>query len=82
MSPIFLQRELNAEFQTIAKRGKKALLQWTMQRHRGKQYRLGKTRDLFKNTGDIKGTSKIVLVNLCGLCIILAAKGKKESETY
>ena len=53
-----------------------------MQRHREKQYRLGKTRDLFKNTGDIKGTSKIVLVNLCGLCIILAAKGKKESETY
>ena len=47
--------QMNSEFQRIAKRDSKAFL--------NKQYkeiqennRMGKTRDLFKKTGDIKGT--------------------------
>ena len=46
---------LNAEFQRIARRDKKAFL-----RDQGKEIqednRMGKTRDLFKKTRDTKGT--------------------------
>ena len=46
---------LNAEFQRIARRVKKAFLkdQW---KEIEENNRMGKTRDLFKNIGDIKGT--------------------------
>ena len=46
---------LNAEFQRIAKRDKKAFLseQW---KEVEENNRLGKTRDLFKKIRDIKGT--------------------------
>ena len=46
---------MNAEFQRIARRNKKAFLS-----NYGKEIeennRMGKTRDLFKKTGDTKGT--------------------------
>ena len=46
---------LNAEFQRIAWRYRKAFLheQW---KHIEENNRMGKTRDLFKKIGDIKGT--------------------------
>ena len=46
---------LNAEFQRIARRDKKAFLSEKMQRNRGNN-RMGKTRDLFKKIRDTKGT--------------------------
>ena len=39
----------------LSKERSESILQWTMQRSRGKN-RLGKTSDLFKETGDIKRT--------------------------
>ena len=48
-------KHLNAEFQRIARRDKKAVLS-----DQGKEIaennRMGKTRDLFKKIGDTKGT--------------------------
>ena len=46
---------LNAEFQIIARRDKKAFLsdQW---KEIEENNRMGKTRDLFKKTRDVKGT--------------------------
>ena len=48
-------KHLNAEFQRIARRDKKAFFS-----HQGKEIeennRMGKTRDLFKNIRDTKGT--------------------------
>ena len=46
--------QLNSEFQRIARRGKKALLN---EKCKVKETnRMEKTRDLFKKTGDSKGT--------------------------
>ena len=47
--------KLNIEFQRIAGREKKIFLN---EQYKGieKNNRMGKTRDLFKKTGDIKGT--------------------------
>ena len=45
---------LNAEFQRIARRGKKAFLS-DQCKEIEENNRMGKTRDLFKKTGDIKG---------------------------
>ena len=45
---------LNAEFQRIAMRDKKAFL--SDQCKEIEENRMGKTRDLFKKTGDTKGT--------------------------
>ena len=45
--------QLNAGFQIVARRDKKAFLK--MQRNRGKQQN-GKIRDPLKKTGEIKGT--------------------------
>ena len=47
--------QLNAEFQRIAKRDKRAFLSEQCKEIE-KNNRMGKTRDLFKKTGDIKGT--------------------------
>jgi len=46
---------LNAEFQRIARTGKKAFLGDQCKEIEGKN-RVGKTRDLFKKTRDTKGT--------------------------
>ena len=46
--------KLNAEFQRIARRDKKALHEECKEIEENN--REGKTRDLFKKTGDIKGT--------------------------
>ena len=46
---------LNAEFQRIARRDKKAFLSDKC-KEIDESNRMGKTRDLFKKTGDIKGT--------------------------
>ena len=46
---------LNAEFQRIAKRDKRAFLS-DQCKEIGKNSRMGKTRDLFKKIRDIKGT--------------------------
>ena len=47
--------QLNAEFQRIARRGKKAFLS-DQCKEIEENNRIGKTRNLFKKTGDIKGT--------------------------
>ena len=47
---------LKAESQTIARRNKKAFL-GDQYKEIGENNRMGKTRDLFKKTGDTKGTS-------------------------
>ena len=46
--------QLNAEFQKIARRDKKALFNEQFKEIE-ENNRMGKTRDLFKKTGDIKG---------------------------
>ena len=46
---------MNAEFQTIARRDKKAFLSEQC-KEREENNRMGKTRDFLKKTGDIKGT--------------------------
>ena len=46
--------DLNAEFQRIARRDKKAFIS-NQCREIEENNRMGKTRDLFKKTGDIKG---------------------------
>ena len=46
--------QLNAEFQKIARRDKKVLSEQC--KEIAENNRMGKTRDLFKKTGDIKGT--------------------------
>ena len=46
---------LNAEFQRIARRGKKGFLS-DQCKEIGENNRMGKTRDLFKKIGDTKGT--------------------------
>ena len=48
-------KHLNAEFQRIARRDKKAFLRDQCKEVEEKN-RMGKTRDLFKKTGDTKGT--------------------------
>ena len=47
--------QLNAGFQRIARRDKKAFFN-EQYKEIEKNNRMGKTRDLFKETGDIKGT--------------------------
>ena len=46
---------MNAEFQTIARRDKKAFLSYQC-KEREENDRMGKTRDLFKKIRDTKGT--------------------------
>ena len=48
-------KHLNAEFQTIVRRDKKAFFSDQCKKIEEKN-RMGKTRDLFKITGDTKGT--------------------------
>ena len=53
--PVIQQSDLNAEFQTIARRNKKAFLSDQCREIEGNN-RMGKTRDLFKKIRDTKGT--------------------------
>ena len=48
-------KQLNAEFQRISRRDKKAFLSDQCKEIKGKN-RIGKTRDLFKKIRDTKGT--------------------------
>ena len=50
-------KDLNAEFQRIARRDEKAFLSDQCKRIE-ENNRMGKTRDLFKKTRDTKGTNK------------------------
>ena len=56
--------QLNAEFQRIARGDKKAFLSEQCKKIEGNN-RMGKTRDLFKKTGEIKGTfhTRIGMIN-------------------
>ena len=47
--------QLNAEFQTIARKDEKAFLS-DLYKETEENNRMGKTRDLLKKTGDTKGT--------------------------
>ena len=49
-------KRLNAEFQRIARRDKKAFLSDQCKEIEEKKNRMGKTRDLFKKITDTKGT--------------------------
>ena len=49
-------KHLNAEFQRIARRDKKAFLSDQCKEIEGKKLRMGKSRDLFKKIRDTKGT--------------------------
>ena len=55
--------QLNAEFQRIAKRDKKAFLSEQCKEIEENDT-MGKTRDLFKKTGDIKGTFHARMVTI------------------
>ena len=52
--PVIQQSDLNAEFQTIARRNKKAFLS-DQCKEIEENNRMGKTRDLFKKIRDTKG---------------------------
>ena len=56
--------QLNAEFQRIARRDKEALSEQCKEIEENN--RMGKTRDLFKKTGDIKRTSHIRMGRIKG----------------
>ena len=64
-------KHLNAEFQRIARRDKKAFLS-DQCKEIEENKRMGKTRDLFKKTGDTKGTfhrSLYFVINHCVLAM-------------
>ena len=54
---------MNAEFQRIARRDKKAFFNEQCREIEGNN-RMGKTRDLFEKTGDIKGTFHARMVTI------------------
>ena len=65
---------MNAEFQRIARRDKKAFLSDQCKEIEGK-YRMGKTRDLFKKIRDTKGTFHAEMVS------VKERNGKDLTET-
>ena len=65
---------LNAEFQRIARRNKKAFLSEQCKEIE-ESNRMGKTRDLFKKIGDTKGTFH------ANMCTIKDRNGKDLTET-
>ena len=72
--------QLNAEFQRIARKDKKACFNEQCKRSRGKQ-RMGKTRHLFKITGDTKGAFHAgigIIKDRNGKDLIEAAEIKKR----
>ena len=75
---------LNAEFQRISRREKKAFLS-DQHKEIEENNRLGKTRDLFKKIRDTKGTfqEKIDLIkNRNGMDLTEAEETKKRWEEY
>ena len=75
---------LNAEFQRIARRDKKAFLSHQCKEIEEKS-RMGKTRDLFKKIGDTKGTfqAKMGLIkDRNGLDLTEAEDIKKRRQEY
>ena len=74
---------LNAEFQTIARRGKTALL--SEQRKETENNRTGKTRGLFENIRDTKGTFHAKMGSIKdrnGMDLTEAADIKKRWQEY
>ena len=74
---------LNAEFQRIAQRDKKAFLSDQM-KEMEENNRMGKTRDLFKKIRDIKGTfhAKMVTTNLYGrICMDLPWTARTSNQS-
>ena len=72
--------QLNAVFQRIAKRDKRAFLSEQCKEIE-KNNRMGKTRDFFRKTGDIKGTfhAKIVIIkDKNGKAILLASNRSRR----
>ena len=65
---------MNAEFQRIARRDKKALFNEQCKEIK-ENNRTGKTKDLFKKTGNIKGTFH------ARMCMIKDSKGKDLTDT-
>ena len=69
--------QLNAEFQRIARRGKKDFLKEQC-REIEENNRMGKTRDLFKKIGDTKGTFDARMSMMKGTRITDAEEFKKR----
>ena len=77
-------RHLNAEFQRIARRDKKAFFSGQCKEIGGKN-RMGKTRDLFKKIRDTKGTfhAKMGLIKVRnGMDLTEAEDIKKRWQEY
>ena len=77
-------KHLNAEFQRIAMRDKKAFFS-DQCKEIGKNSRMGKTRDLFKKIRDIKGTfhAKIgTIKDRNGMDLTEADNSKKKWQEY
>ena len=75
---------MNAEFQRIARRDKKALLS-DQCKEIEENNRMGKTSDLFKKIRDIKGTfhaKKGTITDRNGMDLIEAEDIKKRSQEY
>ena len=74
---------MNAEFQRIARRDKKAFLS-DQCREREENNRMGKTRDLFKNFRDAKGTfhAKMGSIDRNGMDLTEAEDIKKRWQEY
>ena len=79
-----LSAHLNAEFQRIAKRDKKAFL-INQCKEREEKNRMGKTRDLFKKIRDTKGTFRAKMGSIKdrnGLDLTEAEDIKKRWQEY
>ena len=77
-------KHLNAEFQRIARRGKKAFLSEQSKGREGKK-RMGKTRDLFKKIRDTKGIFHAKMGSIKdrnGMDLIEAEDIKKRWQEY
>ena len=77
-------KHLNAEFQRIARRDKKAFLS-DQCKEREENNRMGKTRDLFKKIRDTKGTfhAKMGLIkDINGMDLTEAEDSKKSWQQY
>ena len=75
---------LNAEFQRIAKRDRKAFLSDQRKEIEGKN-RMGKTRDLFKKIRDTKGTFHVKMGSIMdrnGMHLTEAEDIKKRWQEY
>ena len=69
------------QFQRIARRDKKAFFSDQCKKIEGNN-RMGKTRDLFKNIRDIKGTSHAKMGSINGMDLTEAEDIKKRWQEY